>query len=112
MTPDQQDILCMLAYVNISQGNPKDALALLQLVNRYAPDNIEMLRSLTYALILENKGDEAQSYADRLHKLDRSPNSEASVLLLRSRALLVQKRLPEARAMFRAFVRLKMDQSS
>ncbi len=95
----------MLAYINLSQGRGRDALVLLELVNKFAPNNIEMLRALTYALILENRGEDALSSAERLSKLDKSPDSEASILLLRSRALLAQKRLPEARAMFRAFVR-------
>jgi tetratricopeptide (TPR) repeat protein len=110
VTPNQQDILCMLAYINLSQGRGADALDLLQLVNRFSPNNIEMLRAFTYALVLQNKGEEALMAADRLARLDKSPNSEASILLLRSRALLAQKRLPEARAMFRAFVRLRAEQ--
>ncbi len=100
----------MLAFINLSQGRGKDALVMLELVNKFAPNNVEMLRALTYALVLENRGEDALISAERLLKLDRSPESEASILLLRSRALLAQKRLPEARAMFKAFVRSRAGQ--
>ena len=100
----------MLAFINLSQGRGKDALVMLELVNKFAPNNVEMLRALTYALVLENRGEDALLSAERLLKLDKSPDSEASILLLRSRALLAQKRLPEARAMFRAFVRARAEQ--
>jgi tetratricopeptide (TPR) repeat protein len=111
VTANQQDILCMLAYINLSQGRGADALDLLQLVNKFAPNNVEMLRALTYTYVLLNKGEEALVSSERLARIDRSPASEASILLLRSRALLSQKRLPEARAMFRAFVRLRAEQN-
>jgi hypothetical protein len=46
---DQRDLLCALSYVYVACGQCRRALALLRLVERERPDDVEAIRLLAYA---------------------------------------------------------------
>jgi Flp pilus assembly protein TadD len=101
---DQRDLLCALSYVYVACGQHRRALALLRLVERARPDDIEVIRLLAYAHLANKDGAAALAAIDRLEALDPDPASKAPLLLLRSHALHLQGQTAEARQRFDQFV--------
>ena len=101
---DQRDLLCALAYVYVACGQCRRALALLRLVVRVRPDDVEAIRLLAYAHLANKDGAAALAAIDRLGALDTDPASEAPLLLLRSHALRLEGQMADARRRFDQFV--------
>jgi Flp pilus assembly protein TadD len=101
---DQRDLLCALAYVYVACGQCRRALALLRLVVRVRPDDVEALRMMAYAHLANKDGATALTAIDRLEGLDTDPASEAPLLLLRSHALRLEGQVADARRRFDQFV--------
>jgi Flp pilus assembly protein TadD len=101
---DQRDLLCALSYVYVACGQHRRALALLRLVERSRPDDVEVIRLLAYAHLANKDGAAALAAIDRLEVLDPDPASEAPRLLLRSHALHLEGQTVEARQRFDQFV--------
>jgi Flp pilus assembly protein TadD len=101
---DQRDLLCALAYVYVACGQCRRALALLRLVVRARPDDVEAIRLLAYAHLANRDGAAALAAIDRLSALDADPASEAPLLLLRSHALRLEGQMADARERFDQFV--------
>jgi Flp pilus assembly protein TadD len=101
---DQRDLLCALAYVYVACGQGRRALALLRLVVRARPDDVEAIRLLAYAHLASKDGAAALAAIDRLSVLDADPASEAPLLLLRSHALRLKGQMADARLRFDEFV--------
>ena len=101
---DQRDLLCALAYVYVACGQCRRALALLRLVVRARPDDVEAIRLLAYAHLANRDGAAALAAIDRLSVLDADPASEAPLLLLRSHALRLEGQMADARLRFDEFV--------
>jgi hypothetical protein len=109
MTPLQQDILCALAWMNLSHGQPRQALRLLGIVRAAAPDNVQALRLLACAYTQCQRGPEALQTLDALMALDEAASRAAPVLLMRSRALKSSRREAEARATFQHYLAARRD---
>ena len=101
---DQRDLLCALAYVYVACGQCRRALALLRLVVRSWPDDVEAIRLLAYAHLANKDGAAALAAIDRLGALDIDPASKAPLLLLRSQALRLEGQMADARRQFDQFV--------
>jgi hypothetical protein len=101
---DQRDLLCALAYVYVACGQCRRALALLRLVVRARPDDVEAIRIMTYAHLANKDGAAALAGIDRLEDLDTDPASAAPLLLLRSHALRLDGQMADARRWFDQFV--------
>jgi Flp pilus assembly protein TadD len=101
---DQRDLLCALSYVYVACGQCRRALALLRLVERAWPDDVEAIRLLAYAHLANKDGAAALAAIDRLEALDPDPASEAPLLLLRSHALRLEGQTADARRRFDQFV--------
>ena|SRR5918992_678734 len=101
---DQRDLLCALAYVYVACGQCRRALALLRLVVRARPDDVEAIRIMAYAHLANKDGAAALAAIDRLDDLDTNPASEAPLLLLRSHALRLEGQIADARRRFDQFV--------
>lgn len=101
---DQRDLLCALSYVYVACGQCRRALALLRLVERARPDDVEVIRLLAYAHLANKDGAAALAAIDRLEVLDPDPASEAPLLLLRSHALRLEGQTADARLRFDQFV--------
>lgn len=104
MTPDQQDLLKALAFLYLRHGQNRRALTLALLAARHAPEDVGVLRTLTYAFIANNAPEEALEVIERLEKLDFADGAEQIRQLLKARALLHAGRRVEARKVFRQFV--------
>jgi cytochrome c-type biogenesis protein CcmH/NrfG len=102
--PDQRDLLCALAYVYVACGQCRRALALLRLVVRARPDDVEAIRLLAYAHLANKDGAAALAAIDRLDVLDTDQGSLAPLLLLRSQALRLEGQMADARRRFDQFV--------
>ncbi len=100
----QHDLLCAIAFVHLSCGEVQSALALLTLAEQEWPESLSVLRTLAYAQIADLDGERALSTVERLDALDHSPESQAPLLLLRSRALRLLGRWAEAREAFLTFI--------
>ena len=100
----QRDLLCALAYVYVACGQCRRALALLRLVVREQPDDVEALRLLAYAHLANKDGAAALAAVDRLDALDTDRASLAPLLLLRSQALRLEGQMADARRQFDRFV--------
>jgi tetratricopeptide (TPR) repeat protein len=105
----QRDLLCALGYVYLACGEPQRALALLRIVERDAPDDVELLRALAYGHIAAEEGGAALDLLDRLDALDLDPDSRTPLLLMRSHALRLTGRWTEARHCFARFVTARND---
>jgi tetratricopeptide (TPR) repeat protein len=101
---DQRDLLCALAYVYVACGQCRRALALLRLVVRARPDDVEAIRLLAYAHLANKDGAAALAAIDRLDVLDTDQGSQAPLLLLRSQALRLEGQMADARRQFDQFV--------
>jgi hypothetical protein len=101
---DQRDLLCALAYLYVACGQCRRALALLRLVVRARPDDVEALRIMAYAHLANKDGAAALAAIDRLDGLDTDPASKAPLLLLRSHALRLDGQMADARRRFDQFV--------
>jgi Flp pilus assembly protein TadD len=101
---DQRDLLCALSYVYVACGQCRRALALLRLVERARPDDVEAIRLLAYAHLANKDGAAALAAIDRLEALDPDPASVAPLLLLRSHALRLEGQTADARLQFDQFV--------
>jgi Flp pilus assembly protein TadD len=101
---DQRDLLCALSYVYVACGQCRRALALLRLVERARPDDVEAIRLLAYAHLANKDGAAALAAIDRLEALDGDPASKAPLLLLRSHALHLEGQTADARRQFDQFV--------
>jgi Flp pilus assembly protein TadD len=101
---DQRDLLCALSYVYVACGQCRRALALLRLVERARPDDVEAIRLLAYAHLENKDGAAALAAIDRLEALDPDPASVAPLLLLRSHALRLEGQTADARLQFDQFV--------
>ena len=101
---DQRDLLCVLAYVYVACGQCRRALALLRLVVRARPDDVEAIRMMAYAHLANKDGAAALAAIDRLDGLDTDPASEAPRLLLRSHALRLEGQMADARRQFDQFL--------
>jgi Flp pilus assembly protein TadD len=101
---DQRDLLCALAYVYVACGQCRRALALLRLVVRARPDDVEAIRLLAYAHLANRDGAAALAAIGRLSVLDADPASKAPLLLLRSHALRLEGQMADARLRFDEFV--------
>jgi Flp pilus assembly protein TadD len=101
---DQRDLLCALSYVYVACGQCRRALALLRLVERDRPDDVEVIRLLAYAHFANKDGAAALAAIDRLEALDPDPASVAPLLLLRSHALRLEGQTADARQRFDQFV--------
>ena len=101
---DQRDLLCALSYVYVACGQCRRALALLRLVERARPDDVEVIRLLAYAHLANKDGAAALAAIDRLEALDADPASKAPLLLLRSQALHLEGQTADARLRFDQFV--------
>ncbi|MDE5453994.1 histidine kinase [Bradyrhizobium sp. CSA112] len=97
-------MLCALSYVYVVCGQCRRALALLRLVERARPDDVEAIRLLAYAHLANKDGAAALAAIDRLETLDPDPASEAPLLLLRSHALRLEGQTADARLRFDQFV--------
>jgi hypothetical protein len=101
---DQRDLLCALAYVYVACGQCRRALALLRLVVRARPGDVEAIRLLAYAHLANKDGAAALAAIDRLDVLDTDQGSQAPLLLLRSQALRLEGQMADARRRFDQFV--------
>lgn len=99
MDAEQRDLLLSMAYLYSACDRERRALPLLLLVAAERPTDRDCLRALAHAYTAANQGDLAMAVIERLETLDDEPHSRG-LLLLRSRALHAQSRLPEARACF------------
>jgi predicted Zn-dependent protease len=100
---EQRDLLCALAYVALGVGDAAQAVTLLGLVLREAPDDAGVLRLTAYALVAAGNGAQALAALDRLERVETEAPA-APLLLLRSQALRLAGRLDEGRTVFRRFV--------
>lgn len=98
----QREVLHSLGYLYLMHGQQKRALTLLMFaVRRSAEDDIGLLRTFAYALILNKAGGRAIEVIDRLQLLEQGDaDASAMLLLLRSRALLHAGLIKDARACF------------
>ena len=101
---EQRDLLCALSYVYVACGQSRRALALLRLVERACPDDVETIRLLAYAHLANKDGAAALAAIDRLEALAPDPASKAPLLLLQSHALRLVGQTAEARRRFDQFV--------
>ena len=101
MDAEQRDLLLSMAYLYLACGRERRALPLLLLllVATEHPADLDCLRALAYAYTATDHGDLAMTTVERLEELEAAPHNRG-LLLLRSRALYKQARLPEARACF------------
>jgi Flp pilus assembly protein TadD len=104
ISPSQRDLLCELSYIYLACGQADKALALIQLVATYMPDDIGGLRVLAYALLANGRGEEALAAIERLEATDPDPEARVPLLLLRSHAQRLAGRTIEARLSFREFI--------
>ena len=108
--PPRRDLLCALAYVYLACGQNRRALALLRLVARERPDDVELLRVFAYALLAAGEGEIALTFVERLEALDGT--AQSGTLLLRSHALRLAGRLDDARQCFRDFVAVRREEGA
>ena len=99
MDAEQRDLLLSMAYLYSACDRERRALPLLLLVAAEHPTDRDCLRALAHAYTAAGQGDLAMTVVERLETLEGEPYSRG-LLLLRSRALHAQSRLPEARACF------------
>ena len=99
MDAEQRDLLLSMAFLYMACGRERRALPLLLLVTAEDPDDRECLRALAHAYTATARGNLALVVLDRLEALEDDPQGRG-LLLLRSRALHQQGRLPEARDCF------------
>ena len=108
--PPRRDLLCALAYVYLASGQNRRALALLRLVERERPNDVELLRVFAYALLAAGEGEIARTVVERLEALDGGARS--GTLLLRSHALRLAGHLDDARQSFRDFVAVRREEGA
>ncbi|WP_084788745.1 tetratricopeptide repeat protein [Bradyrhizobium sp. Cp5.3] len=107
ISTNERDLLCALSYVHLACGQSAQCIALLRIAAHEHSQNVDLLRILAYALILEGRGDDALATLDRLEKLDHQPSSRLPLMLLRSHALRRAGRMAEARATFKSYASLR-----
>ena len=101
MEPEQHELLLSLAYLYLTAGRERRALALALVAESLAPEEEDVLRMLAHTLIENGQPDRAM---EALAKLERRHGSTPGILLLRSRALHRLGRRAEARHVFRLYV--------
>lgn len=103
----ERDLLCTLSYLHLACGQSAECVALLRLIVGKDSRDVDLLRILAYALILEGLGGEALQVIDRLNTLDDEPSARISLMLLRSHALRRAGLIDEALAAFQRYVSLR-----
>lgn len=102
-----RDLVCSLAYLHLYCGHHRDAVALLRTVEPSFPDDIGVLRLMSYALIKDGQGQAAVARLEHLAELDDETQSQSLMALLRSQALMISDRPDEARKEFRRYLSLR-----
>ncbi|HET8728830.1 MAG TPA: type III secretion protein [Alphaproteobacteria bacterium] len=102
MAPVRQGILHRLAYSYLRHGQARRALALLMLAARSETVDPDLMKTLSYAFLVNGRADLALEVADRLAA--EAASVPAALHLLRSRALRDLGRIEEARRSFRDYV--------
>jgi type III secretion protein Y len=100
----RSDLLHSLAYLHLRHGQNRRALITIQLAVKLAPEDPDIQRTLAYALLVNDAAADALEVLDRQAKMPESPESEAMLQLLRSRALLRAGRVEEARLCFHRYL--------
>lgn len=103
---DQRDVLHALAHLYLQHGQNERALVLAQLADRVPSRDQSIKRTLAYAYVANGDGDAAMRVIDELEAGAASTGAGPvpALLLLRSRALLLQGRTDDARRFFREFL--------
>jgi type III secretion protein Y len=100
----QRDMLHSLGYLYLLHGQRRRALILLLLAARGAPQDLGLLRTLAFALISCDDPERALAVLEQIEALTTRQHIRPADDLLRSRALLQQGRLAEARVTFQRFI--------
>jgi type III secretion protein Y len=96
-------VLHSLGYLYGRGGQIKRGLVLLLLAARFSPDNVGVLRTLTHLLLMNGSSERALAVISRLQSLNDGDN--ATLLLLKSRALWIGGQKMEARHCFREYLK-------
>lgn len=98
---EQVRLLHMLGFLYGQHGQGRRGLVLLLLAARLAPENPDILRTLTHILLVNDSPDRALAVIDRLEGLGEDT---PALTLLKARALWGVGREMDARQTFREFL--------
>ncbi len=101
MEREHHELLLCLAYLYLTAGRERRALALALVAETLAPDEPDLLRLLAHTLV---ENDQPGRALEILARLERIEGPSQGLLLLRSRALHRVGRRAEARQVFRTYV--------
>jgi hypothetical protein len=102
MLPEHNELLRIIAFLQLISGNAKQALALLQLLKETGPLDAGLLRLLAHAHAMLKPSPDSDVL---LEKLSHSMHSEDK--LLRARLLLAKGAKNKARDLFREYLAMK-----
>ncbi|MCH4542836.1 hypothetical protein DK867_21465 [Ochrobactrum sp. POC9] len=100
-------MLHLLGYVYGCHGQAKRGAAYLLIAAQLSPDDVGVLRTLSYLLTLDGEADKALETISRLEVLDG--RRDPALHLLKSRALYAAGRQEEARQAFNLFVKMRAE---
>ena len=103
-SPAQVDLLNLLAYQHLQNGNPERALLYLEALKELQIFDQKIYLSLAYALL---QCDRAQEALAVLEDKRSGKSHEPLVHLFRGRALTLLGRLPEASQAMRRFIHFR-----
>lgn len=104
---DTVQLLHLLGYVYGCHGQAKRGAAYLLIAAQLSPDDVGVLRTLSYLLTLDGEADKALETISRLEVLD--DRRDPALHLLKSRALYAAGRQEEARQAFNLFVKMRAE---
>lgn len=103
---EQTEGLRVLADVYLDQGQTDKARTLLEALRVLAPQNVGVIRALSYAHLLAGRYEEALATTDALLRLDAAMPDNAPALLIRGKALWALGQATEARDSLRRYLEL------
>jgi tetratricopeptide (TPR) repeat protein len=104
---EQTEALHLLADVYLDQGHAGRAAILLEALTVLAPDKVELLRTLSYALLLAGRYEDALAATDVLLRLDAAMPENTPALFIRSKALWALGRVAEAQENLQRYLDLE-----
>lgn len=109
MESDERALIGLLAQLWLRHGAPEKARTLLRGATKLAPDEPELLKLLAWAEVACGDGEAALAAIERYRAADPFADEGSPIELIRARALLLDHRPEEARAVFARFLRKRME---
>ena len=104
---EQTEALQVLADIYLDQGQIERAVTLLSAMAVLKPDEVSILRALSYALLRAGRHEDALAATDALLRQDAKMPENAPALLIRSKTLWALGRVTEAQENLQRYLELR-----